>query len=406
MSSSSLVRVRWFLVILLAAACGNPGDGGNNTSTPPVVTPGADSSVMTGSSYALAASFSDTSNDGPWNYEIAWGDDSRSQGSKNNPGPITGTHTYTTDGSYRVTIAVTNAGGETGTGSLTVTVKPPVLLLAGDIGDCLRDGDDQTGTLLNTMEGIVVPLGDNAYLNGTPDDYANCYQSTWGRHKARSRPVAGNHDYNCQPGQGLSGCDTPAAGYFGYFGSAAGNPATGYYSYELGSWFVIVLNSGTDRPVLMEAGSEQEQWLRSQLASHSQQCVLALMHHPRFSTTLNRSAITPHLAALWNALYEYGADLVVNGHDHNYERFAPQRPDGTADATYGIRQITVGTGGGETLYSLGPIPPGSNLEVRDNQTFGVLKLTLKNGGYDWRFTPVAGATFTDSGSATCHGRPM
>jgi hypothetical protein len=155
----------------------------------------------------------------------------------------------------------------------------------------------------------------------------------------------------------------------------------------------------------MEAGSVQEQWLRNQLATHSQQCVLAILHHPRFSTTQDRAPITPHLAALWNALYEYGADLVLNGHDHSYQRFAPQRPDGTADAAYGIRQLTVGTGGGEGLYGFAPIPPGSNLEVRNNTTWGVMKLTLKSGGYDWRFTPVAGAAYTDSGSGTCHGRP-
>ena len=402
MSSRALVRT--FLMLLVATACDNPGD--NSQPTAPVVTAGANSSIMTGSTYALAASFTDTTAQGPWNYEISWGDDSRSQGSKSAPGPITATHTYGAEGTYHVTVAVTNGGGKTGTGSATVTVTPPVLLLAGDIGDCQRNGDNETADLLDTMDGIVVPLGDIAYLNGTPTDYTNCYEPSWGRHKARTRPVPGNHDYNCQPGQNLPGCDTPAAGYFGYFGAAAGDPTKGYYSYELGSWFVIVLNSGTDRPVLMEAGSEQEQWLRRELAAHSQQCVLALLHHPRFSTTLNRSPIVPHLAALWNALYEYGADLVVNGHDHNYQRYAPQRPDGTADATYGIRQLTVGTGGGETLYSFGPIPAGSNLEVRDNSTNGVLKLTLKSGGYDWRFTPVAGATFTDSGSGTCHGRPM
>jgi len=391
-------------LLVVATACDhNPIDNGPTT---PVVTAGSDSTIMAGSTYALTASFTDTTTQGPWSYVINWGDDTHSQGSKNAPGSITSTHTYSTDGSFNVTVAVTNAGGETGTDAAKITVTPPVLLLAGDIGDCQRSDDEATADLVSTLTGIVVPLGDNAYLNGTPDDYTNCYAPTWGRFKSRSRPVAGNHDYNCQPGQNLPGCDTPAAGYFGYFGAAAGDPTKGYYSYELGSWFVIVLNSGTDRPVLMEAGSEQEQWLRAELASHSQQCVLALLHHPRFSTTLNRSPIVPHLAALWNALYEYGADLVVNGHDHNYQRYAPQRPDGTADATYGIRQFTVGTGGGETLYAFGPIPAGSNLEVRDNQTNGVLKLTLKSGGYDWRFMPVAGKTFTDSGSGTCHGRPM
>jgi len=393
MSSRVIVRLRGFLVLLVAAACA-PSDPGTNGS-PPIVTPGANGSVPTGAPYALSATFSDSSNQPPWNYEVDWGDGNRSNGSKTSISPITETHAYAADGNYQVTVAVTNPSGETGSGSLTVTATPPVLLAAGDIGDCQRPGDDATAALLDTMAGIVVPLGDNAYINGTLNEYNQCYDPTWGRHKARTRPVAGNHDYNT-PG---------AAGYFGYFGAAAGNPATGYYSFTLGSWFVIVLNTGTDRPVNYEAGSPQEQWLRNELATHSQQCVLAMLHHPRFSTTEGRDPIRPELGPMWGALYEYGADLVLNGHDHSYQRYAAQRPNGTADATYGIRQLTVGTGGGEGLYGFAPIPPGSNLEVRNNVTWGVLKLTLRTGGYDWRFTPVTGATFTDSGSGTCHGRP-
>lgn len=403
MSARAIVRLCVFLVMLVAA-CGEPSTGRNGTA--PVVTPGSNSSVPVGAPYTLAATFSDSSNRSPWSYEVDWGDGNRSTGSQSSAGVINESHPYAAEGNYHVTVSVTNQAGATGIGSLTVTTTAPVLLAAGDIGDCQRTGDEATAALLDTMDGIVVPLGDNAYVDGTLEDYNQCYAPNWGRHKARSRPVAGNHDYNCQPGRGIPGCDTPAAGYFGYFGAAAGDPATGYYSYELGNWFVIALNSGTDRPVLMEAGSAQEQWLRQQLATHSQQCVLALLHHPRFSTTQDRPAITEHLGALWTALYEYGADLVVNGHDHNYQRFAPQRPDGTADATHGIRQLTVGTGGGETLYGFAPVPPGPNLEVRNNETFGVLQLTLTSGGYDWRFVPVAGATFTDSGSGTCHGRPM
>jgi hypothetical protein len=166
------------------------------------------------------------------------------------------------------------------------------------------------------------------------------------------------------------------------------------------------LNTGFDKPDSVKAGSRQEQWLRAELASHSQQCVLALFHHPRFSTIKDRAPIQSWLGALWDALYEYGADLVVNGHDHAYQRFAPQRPDGTADPNFGIPEIAVGTGGGETLYDLAePQPAGSNIQVRNNTTFGVLKVTLKNGGYDWSFIPAATGTFTDSGSGNCHGRP-
>jgi len=134
--------------------------------------------------------------------------------------------------------------------------------------------------------------------------------------------------------------------------------------------------------------------------------VLAVFHHPRFSSILARDSITYYTAAIWDALYEYGADLVLNGHDHAYQRFAPQKPDGTPDNAFGIRQIVAGTGGGETLYSLAePAPAGSNIQVRNNTTHGVLKVTLRTGEYDWKFVPSSGATFTDSGSGNCHGRP-
>jgi hypothetical protein len=293
-------------------------------------------------------------------------------------------------------VTVTNQQGESGDGSVTVSATAPVLIAAGDISDCTRLGDDSTAMLLDTLEGVVMPLGDNAYENGTLDEYNNCYAPTWGRQKARTRPVAGNHDYN-----------TPGApGYFGYFGSAAGDPSKGYYDFTLGSWFIIVLNTGTDVPDNYKAGSPQEQWLRAELASHSEQCVLAVFHHPRFSTILARDSITYYTTAIWNALYEDGADLVLNGHDHAYQRFAPQQPDGTRDDAFGIRQIVAGTGGGETLYDFAvPSPAGSNIEVRNNATHGVLKVTLRAGGYDWKFVPASGASFTDSGSGNCHGRP-
>jgi PKD repeat protein len=360
-----------------------------------VVTAGADGTVPLEAPYSLSATFTDTTNRSPWSYDVDWGDGNSSSGSKSTAGAITATHAYTTEGSYRVSVTVTNGGGKSGSGSFNVTVTDPVLLAAGDIADCRRTSDDATANLLDNLQGIVVPLGDNAYLDGTTDEYNNCYAPTWGRQKARSRPAAGNHDYN-----------TPdAAGYYGYFGAAAGDPTKGYYTYTLGSWFVIVLNTGTDRPINYAVGSPQEVWLRNELATHSQQCVLAMWHHPRFSTVEGRDAIRPEVGPIWNALYEYGVDLVLNGHDHAYQRFAAQTPDGVADANYGIPQIAVGTGGGEGLYAFGPISTGSNLVVRNNDTWGILKVTLRAGGYDWQFIPAAGGTFTDSGSGTCHGRP-
>jgi 3',5'-cyclic AMP phosphodiesterase CpdA len=210
--------------------------------------------------------------------------------------------------------------------------------------------------------------------------------------------VAGNHDYY-NPGPAKN-----ADGYFAYFGAAAGDPTKGYYSYTLGSWFVIVVNTGPESPSYFSAGSTQEQWLRAELASHSQQCVLVMFHHPHFSIIRDRPYIRPETRPIWEAMYEYGVDLVLNGHDHAYERFAPMKPDGTLDPAFGIRQITIGTGGGENLYLFGA--DGPNVDAKDNTTLGVIKVTLRSGGYDWQFIPVAGKTYTDSGSANCHGRPM
>jgi hypothetical protein len=251
-----------------------------------------------------------------------------------------------------------------------------------------------------------MPLGDIAYVNGTPTEFANCFGAAWGRVKARMHPVPGNHDYYCNATSGLAGCTSPAAGYFGYFGSTAGDPTKGYYDFTLGKWLVIVINTGTEHIADYAVGSPQEVWLKSELASHTEPCIVAMWHHPRFTTITGRPPIRPEVQPLWDDLYQAGATLVLNGHDHVYQRFAPQKPDGTADPTFGIRQFTVGTGGGEGLYSFDSIPAGSNLQVRDNRTFGVLQLTLRDGGYDWKFIPAHGfGTFTDSGSGSCHGKP-
>ncbi|HEX8692663.1 MAG TPA: metallophosphoesterase [Longimicrobium sp.] len=261
---------------------------------------------------------------------------------------------------------------------------PPsaVLVAAGDIADCRSTGDEATAALLDGIDGTVAVLGDNAYENGSEQEYRDCYHPTWGRHKARTRPTPGNHEYQT-PG---------AAGYFAYFGAAAGNPAEGWYSYDLGAWHVVSLNS--ELPVA--AGSAQEQWLRADLAAHPARCTLAYWHRPRFSSSLhgNNAAMQP----LWQALYDAGADVVLVGHDHAYERFAPQTPTGAADPARGIRQFLVGTGG-RALYQFNA--PVANSEVRYNQTFGVIKLTLEADAYTWEFIPVSG-TFRDTGRTTCH----
>ena len=272
------------------------------------------------------------------------------------------------------------------TGRVTVAVEPALLLGAGDIASCASDGDEATAALLDTLPGVVFTAGDNAYPGGSASDYSGCYNPSWGRHKPRTRPAPGNHEYHT----------AGAAAYYGYFGALAGDSGKGYYSYTVGTWHIISLNSN----ILMAPGSHQEQWLRADLAAHPARCTLAYWHHPRFSSGTEHGS-TPATQPLWQALYDAGADVVVSGHEHNYERFAPQTPAGALDQARGIREFVAGTGG-MSHYAFGP--PIANSEVRDNSTFGVLRLTLKPGGYDWRFIPAegAGGTFSDSGSGSCH----
>jgi hypothetical protein len=262
-----------------------------------------------------------------------------------------------------------------------------VLLAAGDIASCSSNGDEQTAKLLDGLSGAVATLGDNAYESGTTSEFANCYDPTWGRHKARTHPAVGNHEYN------TSG----AAGYYAYFGAAAGDPSKGYYSYDLGAWHVIVLNS----EIAMGAGSAQEVWLRTELAAHPTACTLAYWHEPRYSSGAEHGSSTKP-QVVWTDLYNAGAEIVLSGHDHDYERFAPMNAASGKDPQYGIREFVVGTGG-KNHYQLGTIEVNS--EVRNFDTFGVLKLTLNPTGYTWEFIPVAGQTFTDSGSGSCHGAP-
>jgi hypothetical protein len=274
------------------------------------------------------------------------------------------------------------------------TISPdsgdPIINAAGDIAYCGNDNDEATAELLDNMPGTVVTLGDNAYSNGALSEFTGCYGPTWGRHKDRTTPALGNHEY----------ATSAASGYFSYFGAAAGDPTQGYYDYRLGAWHVIVLNSNCTQIGGCGAGSPQEQWLRNVLATSQAECTVAVWHHPRFSSgTVHGS--NADMQAFWQALYDYGADVILNGHEHFYERFGMQRPDGTADAVYGLRQITVGTGG-RSNYGFGT--PLANSDVR-GRPYGVLKLILHDDSYGWEFTPVAGQTFTDSGSSSCHGAP-
>jgi hypothetical protein len=264
----------------------------------------------------------------------------------------------------------------------------PVVLAAGDIAACESSGDEATAEVLESRpSAAVVTLGDNVYDNGTAIEFARCYDPSWGRAKARTRPAPGNHDY------GTEG----AAAYFRYFGAAAGEPGKGYYSYDLGGWHVVALNSNCS-VVSCAEGSAQERWLRSDLVAHPVACTLAYWHHPRFSSGSVHGS-NDAVAPLWRALFDAGADVVLSGHEHHYERLAPLGPSGRPDRRRGIRSFVVGTGG-RSHYGFGFAIPGS--QVRHSGTFGVLELTLRADGYSWEFLPEAGESFTDSGSDRCH----
>lgn len=321
----------------------------------------------------------------------------------------------------------------------------PVVAGAGDIAECYQgsvpppingssnarqSAAEETARLLDRIPGTVMAVGDNAYQFGTPFDYAECYHPTWGRHFDRTRPAAGNHEY-MTPG---------AAGYFAYFRERAlpppdpfdpKVPGNGYYSYDLGSWHVIVLNSTPQvyacyppeltevqrdprwrDPQLAEAPTSaaagrlcagdvaQQLWLEHDLAAHvNVQCTLVYWHHPRFSSGHHGNHY--QMQRIWDRLYDYGVDVVVTGHDHNYERFAPQDRDGNLNEQFGVRQFVVGTGGAD-LRSVGP--PIENSEAIITDIHGVIALGLRGGGYEWSFIGVD-RTVRDSGSGSCHAPP-
>src|SRR6266700_2245052 len=340
------------------------------------VTP-ASGTVPAGSSVQLTATPKDANGNPLVGRTVTWQSSNTSAATVNGGGLVSGV------AAGSATITATSEGQS---GTSVITVTPPsasvVLVGAGDIADCTTG--EPTAKLLDNIAGTVFTAGDNAYSNGTAAEYASCYDPSWGRHKARTRPAPGNHDY------GTSG----ATGYYNYFGALAGPAGLGYYSYELGAWHIISLNSN----VSMSAGSAQETWLRSDLAASTKTCTVAYWHHPRFSSGSSHGSSTMS-ADVFQALYDAGAEIVIVGHDHEYERFGPQTPNAVADPVRGIREFVVGTGGAG-LYSFAtPLP---NSEVRDNTSHGVLKLTLSDGSYTWQYIPVAGNSFTDSGSGTCH----
>ena len=276
----------------------------------------------------------------------------------------------------------------------------PVIAAAGDIacdpGSPAFNGGRWTGQscrqravsnlLVDGDFDAILTLGDDQYDDGQLSKFKRSYAKSWGRVKGITYPAPGNHDY------GTAG----AAGYFDYFGAAAGSPGKGYYSFDVGSWHLIALNSNCGT-VACDEGSAQRAWLKSDLAASEATCTLAYWHHPRFSSEPHGDDLS--VAPLWRVLYRGGADIVLNGHDHDYERFGPQAPSGKFDSARGIREFVVGTGG-ESHYPIGSLEPHSR--AHDSSSFGVLELALHPAGYSWRFVPAAGGTFTDGGRARCH----
>jgi acid phosphatase type 7 len=286
-----------------------------------------------------------------------------------------------------LTVQDTNGSRKKPTSGSTKT-NDPVLVGAGDIAECDDPRDEATADLLDDIPGTVFTTGDNAYDSGTREEYEDCYEPGWGRHKARTRPTPGNHDYYT----------AGASGYFGYFGTAAGDPSRGYYSYDQGQWHIISLNSQCGYVGGCESASPMVAWLKQDLAANPARCTLAYWHDPLFGSGAENGS-DPKMKPSWQALYDADADVVLVGHSHNYERFAPQDASGTADPQRGIREFVVGTGG-PTVHGFGAIQPNS--KVRESGTSGVLKLTLHPSSYDWEFVPVAGKTFTDTGATDCH----
>jgi calcineurin-like phosphoesterase family protein len=264
-----------------------------------------------------------------------------------------------------------------------------VLVGAGDIAACNTDRDAATADLVESVDGIVFTLGDNVYDRGSAAEFAECFGPTWGRPSimARTHPVTGNHDY------GTAG----AAGYFDYFGAAAGARGEGWYAYDAATWRIYVLNSNCAAVGGCGKDSAQLAWLRADLAANPRDCVAAMWHHPRFSS--GEHGNDDRMQAAWKVLGDAAAELVLAGHDHDYERFAPQDEQGRPDDEHGMVELVVGTGG-RSAYPFQSVR--DNSLVRATDVFGVLRLELGATGYEFRFVAIPGEDFIDSGSGRCH----
>jgi hypothetical protein len=261
------------------------------------------------------------------------------------------------------------------------------LVGAGDIAGCDQKTDSKTARLVGKIGGTVFTLGDHAYPDGTRQQFRDCYDPTWGTYKKRTMPTPGNHDYRTAGG----------TNYFDYFGWRARRP-TGYYSYDRGAWHIVALNSNCKEVGGCGKRSAQGRWLRRDLANHPASCTLAYFHHPLYAS--GRGEDSPQVKPFWRILYNHHADVILSGHAHRYERFARITPSGKRSSARGIRQFIVGTGGAETQFQQGPDTP--RVQAKKAGAPGVLKLELGSGFYQWKFVPVWGRNYTDSGSARCH----
>jgi hypothetical protein len=292
-------------------------------------------------------------------------------------------------------VCCAGCGGAAQTNALRAAT--PYVLAAGDIVGCEVGEDEATAEILaRNPQGVILTLGDNAYEDGTIHEFSDCFDSSWGRFKGRIHPALGDHDYRTER----------AAGYFRYFGRllerfgpAAVDPERGWYSFNVLDWHVVVLNSNCARVSGCFEGSPQQRWLERDLNDNRSVCTLAVWHYPLFSSGLEGPSES--VRPLWDTLYASGADVVLNGHNHAYERFDPLDPTGKPDPRHGIREFVVGTGGRSHYpFASGEVQPNS--VVRNDTTFGVLKLVLYPNRYSWTFLPITGEGFTDAGRANCH----
>jgi hypothetical protein len=366
----------------------------NVSNLPPTVNAGPDQSVVGGTSLNLTVSFSDPGpTDFPWAYTIAWGDGATGAGSTNTQAnPITASHLYPAPGRYTARVTVTDKDGAAGSDDIVVKVLDPATLQifsgASNIASCGTDEDEATAQILDGLPGTVFALGDNVNPSGSAANYTNCYTPTWGRHKARTRAVVGNHEYD------VAGANA----FYTYFKPTVGDSAKYYYSFDLGPyWHVIVLNNTAS--VANGAGSVEEQWLKADLAANTKPCTIAMFHYPLYfssddPTWHSASGVLP----FWIDLYNANAEIVLNGQQYDYERFAPQDPGANLDPARGLRSFNPGTGGYATSL---PTSIAPNTEAISD-AYGVLKLTLGPDSYIWDFIPAPGYTFTDHGSGNCH----